>query len=92
MIESFRHKGLSLLFGDDNPSKVSPQYVTRLRLILSVLDAAQQIEDIDQPTFHLHPLKGELEGFWAVTVRSNWRVVFRFIDGCVSDVDLIDYH
>jgi addiction module HigA family antidote len=26
----------------------------------------------------LHPLKGQLNGFWAVTVRVNWRVVFRF--------------
>jgi plasmid maintenance system killer protein len=27
-----------------------------------------------------------------VTVRANWRIIFRFRDGDVWDVDLIDYH
>ena len=44
------------------------------------------------PGFQLHPLKGELSSFWSVTVRANWRIIFRFEDGDVTDVDLIDYH
>jgi len=48
--------------------------------------------DMDLPGFRLHPLKGELKGSWAVTVRANWRVVFRFADGEALDVDYIDYH
>lgn len=31
-------------------------------------------------------------GFWAVTVRANWRVIFRFEDGDAFDVDYLDYH
>lgn len=92
MIESFRHKGLRLLFEDDDRSKVSAEHVNRLRVILSVLNEVAAIEDIDQPSFHLHALKGDRLGFWAVTVRANWRVVFRFIEGRVTDVDLVDYH
>jgi hypothetical protein len=42
--------------------------------------------------FRLHALKGELDGFYAVTVRANWRVVFRFADGDAFDVDYVDYH
>jgi toxin HigB-1 len=37
--------------------------------------------DMDLPGFRLYPLKGQLKGSWAVTVRANWRVVFRFADG-----------
>lgn len=44
------------------------------------------------PGFRLHPLKGELRGWWAVTVRVNWRVIFRFDGEDATDVDLIDYH
>jgi proteic killer suppression protein len=44
------------------------------------------------PGFNLHPLKGELRGFMAATVRANWRVVFRFADGNAYDVDYLDYH
>ena len=42
--------------------------------------------------FHLHPLKGDLKGYWAVTVRANWRVIFRFEGDKACDVDLVDYH
>jgi plasmid maintenance system killer protein len=38
------------------------------------------------------PLKGELKGFYAVTVRANWRVIFRFDEGGANDVDYVDYH
>ncbi len=44
------------------------------------------------PGYRLHPLKGDLAGFWSVTVSGNWRVIFRFADGHASDVDLVDYH
>jgi proteic killer suppression protein len=64
----------------------------KLRDILARLDAAGAITDMDLPGFRLHPLKGELKGFWAVTVQANWRVIFRFADGDALDVDYIDYH
>jgi proteic killer suppression protein len=40
----------------------------------------------------LHGLKGEYTGFWAVTVRANWRVIFRFEGKDAADVDYLDYH
>ena len=42
-------------------------------------------------TLRLHPLKVVLKGFWSVTVRANWRIVFRFESGAALDVDPIDY-
>ena len=64
----------------------------RLRDILVRLDASATAADMDLPGFRLHPLKGEMKGFWAVTVRANWRVIFRFADGDAFDVDYLDYH
>ena len=92
MIERFRHKGLELLFEEGDPTGVNPQHVEKIENILGLLDVAQDIEDMNVPTFRLHALKGDLKGFWAVTVRANWRIIFRFADGRASDVDLIDYH
>ena len=40
----------------------------------------------------LNALKGNLKGYWSVAVRANWRIICRFEDGDVHDVDLIDYH
>jgi proteic killer suppression protein len=31
-------------------------------------------------------------GFWSVTVRANWRIIFRFQGEDAFDVELIDYH
>ena len=64
----------------------------RIDLILSTLDAAQNIEIMTVHTFRLHQLKGDLKGFYAVTVRANWRIVFRFDDGDAFDLDFVDYH
>jgi proteic killer suppression protein len=92
MITSFRHKGLKRLFEDDERKGVNPQHVERIENILGLLHVADKAEDMNLPTFRLHPLTGDLRGFWAVTVRANWRIIFRFEDGDVFDVDLIDYH
>jgi toxin HigB-1 len=92
MIDSFRHKGLRRLFEDDNAKGVNADHVRKIKQVLAVLHAAQTVEALDLPTFGLHPLKGDLKGFWAVTVRANWRIIFRFADGRASDVDLVDYH
>jgi proteic killer suppression protein len=38
------------------------------------------------------PLKGGLRGFWSVTVRANWRIIFRFDGVDAANVEMIDYH
>jgi proteic killer suppression protein len=92
MIGSFRHKGLRRLFEDDIAKGVNPDHVRKLRQILLVMQAAERVEALNVPTFRLHPLTGDLEGFWSITVRANWRVIFRFEDGKALDIDLVDYH
>ena len=95
MIRSIGHKGLKRLkrlYEDDDPRGVIREHTEKLKDILARLDAASTVADMDLPGFRLHPLKGDLKGFWAVTVRANWRVIFRFADGDVVDVDYIDYH
>lgn len=42
--------------------------------------------------FRLHQLKGDRQGQWSMSVSGNWRIVFRFVDGEVVDIDLLDYH
>jgi proteic killer suppression protein len=92
MIRSFRHKGLKRLYEDDDPRGVLTEHLVKLRDILARLDAARAPADLDLPGLRLHPLKGELAGFWAVTVRANWRVIFCWDDQNAFDVDYVDYH
>ena len=71
---------------------MSPGHVSKLLRILTVLDRSTGPEGMDLPGFHLHPLKGNLKGHYAVSVSGNWRVTFRFEDGHAEDVDYLDYH
>jgi proteic killer suppression protein len=92
MIETFRHKGLKRLYDGDDRKLLRPDMLERIRTILAALEAAKGIEDMNRPSFRLHPLKDALKGFWSVTVRANWRIIFRFDDGNAFDVDFVDYH
>jgi proteic killer suppression protein len=44
------------------------------------------------PGFHLHPLKGDRKGEWAVWVSGNWRITFAFHDGHAYQLNYEDYH
>lgn len=92
MIRSFRHRGLRRLYEKGDRRQLRPDQVDKIERILARLDEADQVGQVDLPGFALHPLKGDLAGFWAVTVRANWRIVFRFDAGHAHDVDLVDYH
>ena len=92
MIQAFRHKGLKVLFERDDRRKVPADYADKIARILARLEEASEASNMDLPGFRLHPLKGDLAGFWSVTVSGNWRVIFRFEGGHASEVDLVDYH
>jgi proteic killer suppression protein len=92
MIRSIRHKGLRRLYEEDDPRGVMAEHAKKLRNILTRLEAARTVTDMDIPGFRLHALKGERAGFWAVTVRANWRVIFRFDESDAFEIDYVDYH
>ena len=92
MIRSFKHKGLKRFFLHGDTSKVNQNHVARLRRILAIIHAAERIEQIDLPGLNLHPLKGDLKGYWAVKVSGNWRLVFSFEEGSAYNVNYVDYH
>ena len=92
MIVRFRHAGLERFFKTGSAAQVQPAHRRRLKLVLTALNTAQQPRDMGLPGLDLHPLKGELLGFWSVSVSGNWRVIFCFEGSNASDVDYLDYH
>ena len=92
MIRSFKHRGLKRLDERGDRSGIRPDLLDTVERILSVLDAAVTPQALDLPRYRLHPLKGDLKGLWSVTVRANWRIIFRFAGTDAFDVELTDYH
>jgi toxin HigB-1 len=92
MIVSIEHKGLAALHWKDQSKGVMQSLVKRLKQILALLETAKTVDDMNLPGLKLHPLKGDMSGFYSISVSGNWRVIFRFVDGNAEDVNLIDYH
>lgn len=75
--------------GRDLPSSM----VEKISDILLAIDEAAHPDEVGLfPGWRLHPLKGELKGFWSVSVSGNWRIIFRFEEGDAFDLDFVDYH
>jgi len=83
VIRSIRHRGLKRFYESGGPGRIDAALRGKVQRILSALDAAGSPRSLDFPGFRLHALKGDLEGFWSVTVSGNWRIIFRLEDKCL---------
>jgi len=92
MIKSFKHKGLKNFFEQGHIKGIDPDHASKIKRILGYLDRAKYAEDMNLPGFNLHPLKGDKQEIWAVTVRANWRITFKFEKGDAYILDYEDYH
>ncbi|MBS0377431.1 MAG: type II toxin-antitoxin system RelE/ParE family toxin [Proteobacteria bacterium] len=92
MIKSFKHNGLAELFESGSARKVQAKHVKRLKLILTMLNAATHPGQMSAPGLRLHPLKGRQAGRYAVWVDENFRVTFRFESTHAVEVNYVDYH
>ena len=81
-----------MLFENDDRRRLAAAQVDKIKRVLARSDEATAIKHMALPGFGLHPLKGNLKGFWAVSVSGNWRIIFRFEKSNAYDVDLVDYH
>jgi len=69
--------------------------VDKVRNLLFAIETAENLDQLSRfPGWRLHPLKGDLRGFWSLTVTGNWRLVFCYDEqtNTASDINLIDYH
>ncbi len=92
MIRSFKHRGLKRFYERGDRSGIRPDLLETVERVLMVLDNATTPQALNLPRYRLHQLKGDLKGLWSVTVRANWRIIFRFEGTDAFDVVLIDYH
>lgn len=79
---------MKLFFETGSTAKINAQHADKLHDILQVLNVATAPEEMNLRGFKFH----ELKGLYAVTVRANWRVTFRFEGQDVILVNYQDYH
>ncbi len=92
LISTFRSRALKRYWQNDDVSKLPPDRIGRIAMILDRLDAATAPEDLNLPGFSFHKLAGPSKGRFAVSVSANWRITFGWQDQDAIDVDFEDYH
>ena len=93
MIKTFKQSWLEEFFHRGKHKKIPTQLSSRLERKLDMMNAAKEISDLTSPpSNHLHQLHGDRKGQWAISVNGPWRLCFRFDDGDIFDVELVQYH
>ena len=81
------------MYEDDNAKGVQAPMADKLKKMLFAMETTKGLEEVGLfPGWRLHPLKGDLEGFFSLTVSGNWRLIFRYdaARNTAADLDLID--
>jgi proteic killer suppression protein len=71
---------LQRLYERGDRSRINPALVEKVETALGLLDVAETPEAVNLPGYRLHPLRGDLRGFWSIRISGNWRLIFRFDD------------
>ena len=93
-IESINHKALRKFVETGKPKGLSGDLASRLFKMVNFIIAAETVNElVVPPNYGLHPLTGDREGTWAMTVTRNWRMTFSINEqGAIVGLDLEDYH
>ena len=94
MIKTFKHKGLKLFWESGNAKQLPQDQIDKIRRILDTLNDVKQLPQdlIANKNWGIHKLKGSYNDYWSLIVKENWRIIFRFGEESVYDVNLVDYH
>jgi len=61
--------------------------------LLEFMEGSVNVADFKlPPSNRLHKLYDALKGYWTITIRDGWRVIFKFDNGYYWDVKILDYH
>ena len=92
MIRSFRDRRTERLFDDlDVPRFRFFERVARRKLLY--LHRATTLNDLRRPPNNrLEALKGDRRGQFSIRINDQWRICFRWKEGDVHDVEIVDYH
>jgi len=93
MIKSFGNKPTEIIFNGELVKRLDKNLQKKILRRLRYIDAAVRIEDLMiPPSNKLEKKQGDLSGFYAIWVNTQYRIIFRWIDDSAYDVELVDYH
>jgi proteic killer suppression protein len=93
MIKSFKDKETEFLYLTGECKKYSSAVCKVGLRKLDYLNTAIKLEDLKAPPGNrLEALKGDYKGKYSIRINDQYRIVFRFVESDVYDVEIVDYH
>jgi proteic killer suppression protein len=93
MIISFRDKATETLYVSGKSGQFSISVCKIGIRKLSYLNHAKSLDDLRAPPGNrLEKLKGQYAGKYSIRINDQYRIVFRFFESDVYDVEIVDYH
>ena len=93
MIKTFSQPWLEEFWHSGKQKRVPSELESRLLRKMDMINRAAALKDLKAPpSNHLHALHGDREGQWAISVSGAWRLCFRFENGNIFDLELVQYH
>ena len=93
MIKSFANKKTEDIFEGRLVKNIHPDLQKKALRRLRYIDAAERIEDLRVPPSNkLEKKKGDLKEYYAIWVNTQFRIIFKWVDGSAHEVELVDYH
>ncbi len=93
MIRTFANRETQELFTKGQSRRLPPDIIRRAIRRLEYIDLADTLDDLKiPPSNRLHALKGSRRGQHSISINTQWRICFRFINGDAYDVEITDYH
>lgn len=93
MIVSFGSKETEKIWDGERVKKLPLEIQEIGRRKLRMLNNSQSITDLKiPPSNRLEKLKGNMKDFYSIRINDQWRIVFKWSNGNVENVEIIDYH
>lgn len=93
MIKSFRLKEAEKLFKREYSRKLPHSIQGVAVRKLWMIDAAVSIDDLRiPPANRLEAMQGKRKGQHSIRINKQWRICFKWRQGDIYDVEIIDYH
>jgi len=93
MILSFGSKETERIWNGDRVRKLPLETQTVGRRKLRMLNNSQNLADLRiPPSNRLEKLSGNFKSFYSIRINKQWRIIFKWVNGNSSEVEIIDYH
>jgi proteic killer suppression protein len=93
MIESFGSKETERIWRGEQVTKLPLEVQKVGRRKLRMLNNSHSIGDLRVPPANrLEKLAGNLKDFYSIRINDQWRIIFQWLDGNASKVEIVDYH